>query len=167
MSAPWLWGASANWCEQKLRFLTLYEQQTKGFVMARQSRKELSVMNFISLEMFSAWELWGWNGRLRSLEWNLYICPLWQTTALSGEEGLPKDTGSCGIPASHGINHFMFMELVPIFNPSPWCTPMADDFYCIFVVLVLQRSHFCWTFSDGTLMQSNIFEHIVSSPPVW
>lgn len=66
----------------------------------------------------------------------------------SGKEGLPKDTGKCGVPASHTKNHFMFMKLVPIFNPSPLYTPMIDGFYWISVLLF-------------------IFEHVVSSPAVW
>lgn len=37
VSALWLQEASANWCEHKWRFLTSYEQQTKGFVVAHQT----------------------------------------------------------------------------------------------------------------------------------
>lgn len=132
MSAPWLWEASANWCEQKLMFLTFYEQQTKGFAMAHQSGTELSVMNFIPLESVFSLGIWGGNGRLRSLEWNLYICPLLQMAVFSGKEGLPKDIGSSGVPASLRTNHFIFMELVPIFNRSPWYTPMINDFLLYF-----------------------------------
>lgn len=75
---------------------------------------------------------------------------------LSGIEGLPKDTGRCGVPASRRTNHFMFMKLVPVFNPSPCCTATTSGFYCVFVVLVLAHP-FLLDLSDDALMQSSEF----------